>query len=287
MKAIYKHELKGYSTNITAYVFGVFILLFAGIYTMVYNLGHQVVNFEFVPGSMPYIFLVGVPILTMRVMAEERKQKTDQLLYSLPISMNKIVWGKYLAMLTVFAIPLLIICVYPLILRTYGNVPLTTAYSTMLGFFFLGAALIAIGMFISSLTESQPVAAGLCFIVMLVNYYISSLLSFVSTTARTNMIVVTFLAAAIAYLIYTMTQSSTVSLACAVAMEAVICFTFLRNSASYEGLLTKIGSHISLFDRFENFYQGSFDLTTLVFYISIIAVFLFLCVQSMEKRRWS
>ncbi len=287
MNAIYKHELKGYMTNVTAYVFGLFILLFAGIYTMVYNLGHQVVNFEFVPGSMPYIFLVGVPILTMRVLAEERKQKTDQLLYSLPVSMHKVVCGKYFAMLTVFAIPLLIICVYPLILRSYGNVPLATAYSTMLGFFFLGAALIAIGMFISSLTESQPVAAGLCFIVMLVNYYLASMLKFVSTTARTNMMVITVIAAGIAFLVYLMTQSSTAALACAVVMEAVICFTYLKNSASYEGLLSKLGGHLSLFDRFENFYQGSFDLTTLVFYLSVIVVFLFLSVQSMEKRRWS
>ncbi len=287
MIAMYKHELKAYLTNVTAYVFGVFLLLFAGIYTMVYNLGHQVVNFEYVPGSMPFVFLAGVPILTMRILAEERKQKTDQLLYSLPISMNKIVWGKYLAMLTVFAIPMLIVCTYPLILRTYGNVNLATSYSTLLGFFFLGAALMAIGMFISSLTESQPIAAGLCFIVMLVNYYLSSMVDFISTTARTNMMVITVLAIALAYLIYVMTKSSTVCLACAVVMEAAICFTYLKKSSLYEGLLSKLGSHLSLFDRFENFYQGSFDLTVLVFYLSVIVVFIFLSVQSMEKRRWS
>lgn len=287
MKAVYKHELKSYATNITAYVFGVFVLLFAGIYTMVYNLGHQVVNFEYVPGSMPYIFLVAVPILTMRVLADERKQKTDQLLYSLPISMFKVVMGKYLAMLTIFLIPMLIISLYPLILKSYGNVNLLISYTTMLGFFFLGASLMAIGMFISSLTESQPVAAGLCFIVMLINYYLTSLLSFMNGTAKFTMIAVTVIAALIAFLIYLMTKDSTVCLACAVVMEAIICFTYLRNSSAYEGLFGKLSGSLSLFDRFDSFYTGSFDLTSIVFYISIIAVFLFLSVQSMEKRRWS
>lgn len=287
MNAIYKNELRSYATNVTAYVFGAFILLFAGIYTFVYNLGHQVVNFEYVPGSMPYIFLVAVPILTMRVLAEEKKQRTDQLLYSLPISMTKIICGKYLAMLTVFAVPNLIICLYPLILKQYGNVNLLTSYSAMLGFFFLGAALMAVGMFISSLTESQPVAAGICFIAMLVNYYLSNLMSFVSNTAQSSMQALMVTALAAAFLIYLMTKSTAATIGTAIVLDGTIVATYRMNSAWYEGLMAKVIEKVCLFDRYHTFYEGRFDAAALVFYITVIAVFLFLTVQSMEKRRWS
>ncbi|MCF0150928.1 MAG: ABC transporter permease [Firmicutes bacterium] len=287
MRAIYKNELRSYATNVTAYVFGAFILLFAGIYTFVYNLGHQVVNFEYVPGSMPYIFLVAVPILTMKVIAEERKQRTDQLLYSLPVSMTKIITGKYLAMLTVFAVPNLIICTYPLILKQYGHVNLLTSYSSMLGFFCLGAALMAVGMFISSLTESQPVAAGICFITMLVNYYLSSLMSFVSGTAKASMQALVVSALVIGALIYIMTKSAEAALGVAVVLDAIIVITYRMDSSKYEGLMAKVIDKLCLFDRFHSFYEGRFDLTVLIFYATVIGVFLFLTVQSMEKRRWS
>ncbi len=89
MKAVLRHELSSCFTNLSGYVFGAFLLLFAGIYTMVYNLQSATTNFEYVLGSMSFVFLIIVPILTMRVLAEERRQKTDQLLYSLPLSMTQ------------------------------------------------------------------------------------------------------------------------------------------------------------------------------------------------------
>lgn len=183
MKAVLRHELSSCFTNLSGYVFGAFLLLFAGIYTMVYNLQSATTNFEYVLGSMSFVFLIIVPILTMRVLAEERRQKTDQLLYSLPLSMTQVVVGKYLALLTMFLIPLVIISLYPLVLTAFGNLNLAAAFGSIVGFFCLGAALIAVGMYISSITESQAVAAGLCFVVMLVNYFIADLASMSSATA--------------------------------------------------------------------------------------------------------
>ena len=87
MRAVFRHELSSYFTGVTGYVFSAFLLLFTGIYTMVYNLQSASVHFEYVLGSMSFVFLIIVPILTMRVLAEERRQKTDQLLYSLPLTM--------------------------------------------------------------------------------------------------------------------------------------------------------------------------------------------------------
>lgn len=160
MKAVFRRELSSYFTGLSGYVFGAFLLLFAGIYTMAYNIRAAVSNFEYVLSSMSFIFLVIVPILTMRVFAEEKRQKTDQLLYSLPLTMPEVVMGKYLAMLVMFLIPLCIIGIYPAVLSHFGKVNLAAAYGALVGFFFLGAALLAVGAFISSVTVVRASRLG-------------------------------------------------------------------------------------------------------------------------------
>ncbi len=96
----------------------------------------------------------------------EKKQKTDQLLYSLPISTTQVVVGKFLAVFVTSVIPLVIVSVYPFILKNYGNLYLPTAFGAMFGYIMLTAALLSIRIFISSITESQPMAAGICFAAM-------------------------------------------------------------------------------------------------------------------------
>lgn len=173
MKAVYKHELTTYFTSMPAYIFISFLLLFAGIFMTLINISSAVSNFEYVLANMSFTFMIIVPILTMRVISNEKRQKTDNLLYSLPITMTDVVLGKYFALLTVFVIPTVIMGIYPLILNHFGDVNLGTSYCALLGFFLLGCALIAVGMFISSLTESQAASAGICFAVMLFNYFSS------------------------------------------------------------------------------------------------------------------
>ena len=175
MKAVYIREVRSYFTGLTGAVFAAFLLLFAGIFTMIYNLNAGYANFEYAMGNMPFVFLVIVPILTMRTFAAEKRAHTDNLLYSLPVSMTKVVMGKYFALLTVFVLPVLAICFYPLVLSFFGEVYLPAAYGSIVAFLFLGAALLAAGMFISSLTESQAVAAGACFAVLLVNFFLADL----------------------------------------------------------------------------------------------------------------
>lgn len=102
MIAILKHELRTYFHSLTAYVFGAFLLVFVGIGSMLYNIQAAVSNFEYVLSFSCIVFVVIVPILTMRVIAEERRQKTDLLLYSLPLSTTQVVIGKYLALLAVY-----------------------------------------------------------------------------------------------------------------------------------------------------------------------------------------
>ena len=195
MTAVFKHELRMYFQSLTAYVFGAFLLVIVGIGAMLYNLQAAVSNFEYVLSFASIIYAIIVPILTMRVIAEERRQKTDQLLYSLPISTLQVILGKYLALLTVFAIPLCIISVYPIIFAQYGDVYLPTSYGSIIAFFLMGAALIAAGVFISSLTDNQGFAAGVCVAVILFNYFSVTLSEYVSSTANGSALTLFVLAA--------------------------------------------------------------------------------------------
>lgn len=155
MTAIYKKELKSYFINMSGYVFMAFLLLFAGIYVTAVNLKSAYASFEYALSSMTVVFLFIIPILTMRSLAEERHSRTDQLLYSLPLKVSDIVIGKYLAMLTVLLIPTAIMSVYPIILSVFGTVHYAACYGAILAFFLLGAALIAICMFMVS-ADREP-----------------------------------------------------------------------------------------------------------------------------------
>ena len=287
MTAVLRHELSSYFTNVTGYVFGAFLLLFAGIFTMVINLQSASPYFEYVLMNMDFIFLIIVPILTMRVIAEERRQKTDQLLYSLPLTMTQVALGKYLAMLVIFLIPVAVIGVYPLVLTAFGAVYLPAAYGALTGFFFLGASLIAIGMFISSLTESQAVAAGLCFVVMLLNYFISSLASYVPSTAFASFLCVAVCILVLGLIFRLLTRSGFAALVLTIVLEGGLVAAYTFRSADFQGLFPNLMEQLSLFDRFYEFVNGTFDLTAIVYYLTVIAVFVFLTVQSLEKRRWS
>ena len=290
MTAVFRHELSSYFKSVSGYVFGAFLLLFAGIYTTDINLNAGLTNFEYVLDYMCIIFLIIVPILTMRVVAEERRQRTDQLLYSLPLTMTEVVLGKYGALLVVFLAPMAVIGVYPLILSAFGNVYLPAAYSAWLGFFLLGAALLAIGMFISSLTESQAVAAGLCFVVMLVNYFITSLAGFISTTAFASFASFasfTVVILALAGIVWFITRSGLASGVLALVLEAVLLFFYAGDTSAFEGLFPEVMENLSLFDQFYQFVNGVFDLRAVVYLLSVSGLFLFLTVQSLEKRRWS
>ncbi len=287
MRAVFKHELSSYFTGLIAYVFGAFLLLFAGIYTMAYNLVSQMTNFEYVVGSMSFVYLVAVPILTMRVLAEERKQKTDQLLYSLPLTMTKVVLGKYAAMLVILMIPVGIMCLYPLLLSAYGNISLITCFSTVLAFALMGAALLSIGMFVSSVTESQPVAAGLCLAVMLVIYFMADLSNYVTAEPAGSFWAFAVTALALAAGVWFMTKNIIAALATGAVLEAALAGVYLYNSSLFEGLFPTLMKELSLFSRFNGFVDGIFDLTSVIYYISVSGIFVFLSIQSMEKRRWS
>lgn len=287
MIAVLKHELRNYFHSFTAYVFDAFLLAIVGIGAMLYNLQAAVSNFEYVLSFGTIIFVVIVPILTMRVIAEERKQKTDQLLYSLPISTVKVILGKYLALLVIYLIPLAIISIYPLIFAQFGDVYLPTSYGSLVAIFIMGAALVALGVFISSLTDNQGLAAGIGIAVILFNYYSVSLSEYVSSTAFGSAIALSVLTLLLGVIIRYLTRNEQLASGISLILLAVITATYFLNPTAFEGLLPNIMRQLSLFDRFNTFVSGVFDLTAIFYYVSVIVFFLFLSVQSLEKRRYN
>ena len=287
MSAVFRHELRGYFHTLTAYVFGAFLLAVVGLGSMLYNLEAAVSNFEFVLSFASIIFVIIVPILTMCTIAEERKQRTDQLLYSLPITTTQVILGKYFALLVVYLIPLAVISLYPLLFSQFGEVYLPTSYGSLLAFFLLGAALLAVGMFLSSLTDNQGFAAGLGIAAILLNYYSVSLAEYTSSTASGSLIALYVFALLFGVVIRSLTRNENLAYGVTFVLIAALAVLYLTDSSAFEGLLPDIMTKLSLFRQLSSFVNGAFDLTAIVYYLSVTGFFLFLSVQSLEKRRYN
>ena len=287
MTAVYKRELRSYLTSMIGYLFMFFILLLTGIYFSAYQLTSAYPKFEYTLSALTIVFLISVPILTMRVLAEERKQKTDQLLLTAPVSVEKIVLGKYLALVTIFAIPMLIMCLYPLLMSKFGTVSFGAAYTAILGFFLLGCANLAIGVFISSLTESQVIAAVLTFVFLFAFYMMNGISSFFSEGSLSTCITFGLLILAAAIVIYTMIKNFLISAVICIVGEIVLGVIYVVNSSFFSGGIQKVLNVFNLSSHFDNFANSIFDVKGIVYFLSVIAVCMFLTVQSIVKRRWN
>lgn len=287
MTAIYKREVKSFLTSMIGYVFIAFLLAVAGIYFSAYHLQGLYTQFSYTLQGMLFVFLIAVPILSMRVLAEERKTRTDQLLLTSPVSVSGIVLGKYLALVTIFLIPVFILMLYPLILTQFGAVSLKMAYTALLGFFLLGCSFLSIGLFLSSVTESQVIAAVLTFAVLLTCYLSQGIVSFFPETASSSFITFLLLGAVLALVLYYMTRHALLSVITFAAAEGVLILLYILNSSVYEGLIQSLFNILDITAPFYEFSSGLLDLTRIVYYLSVILIFLFLTVQSIQKRRWS
>lgn len=287
MTAVYKRELRSYLTSMVGYLFIFFILVLTGIYFSAYQLTASYPKFEYTLNAVTFAFLIGVPILTMRVLAEERKQKTDQLLLTAPISVGNIVIGKYLALITIYAIPMLVICTYPLIMSKFGTVSFASAYTAILGFFLLGCANIAIGVFMSALTENQVIAAVLTFVLLFAFYMMNGISSFFSQTSMSTCVTFGLLILAAAIIIYTMIKNVLISAVIGAAGEIVLVILYMVKSSIFQGGIQKVLEVFNLSGHFENFTSEIFDIKGIIYFLSVIAVCLFLTAQSILKRRWN
>lgn len=286
MLAIFKKELRSYFTSMIGYLFIGFFLAIVGVYFMAYNLQGGYANFEYVLNSMVFVFVILVPILTMRLLAEEKKQKTDQLLFTSPLSVSKIVVGKYLAVFAVFVSAMVITMFYPFILSKYGTVSFKLAYTGILGFVLVGAAYLAIGLFLSALFESQAIAAVVTFVVLLITFIMQGIVGLLPTSNKAAWLIFSVIALLIAVVIYFMINNVTVAISLGVVLEAACAIIYFAKPSLYDGLVVKVFDWFSVVDRFDNFMNGILDLTGIVYYISITVIFIFLTIQSLNKRRW-
>ncbi len=287
MFAIFKRELKTYFSGMTGAIFAAFLLVMIGIYMKVYNLDGTYPSFEYAISGVVFVFLLIVPIITMRSFSEELHARTDQLLYSLPMKLSSVVLAKYFALLTVLAVPMAIMCVYPVILSFYGEINYRAAYGALLGFFLLGAALISIGLFLSSLTESQVIAAVLTFGAFILTYLMPGLAPMMPVTARASLVGFLVLAACVGAILYLLTKNVVISAVTGGVLVCGISSVYLVNASLFEGAFPRLLEAVALFDRFNSFGNGIFDITSLVYYISVSVLFVFFTVQSMEKKRWA
>lgn len=287
MIAIFKRELRGYYTGMTGYLAAAFLLVFMGLYAVTLNLSYGYPNFEYVLDSMTFVYMILIPLVTMHLGAEERKQKTDLLLYALPLTSTEVVLGKYLAACTVLALPLAAAGVYPVLLGQFGTVNYVTAYASLLAFFLLGCALAAVGLFVSSLTENQAVAGILCFLVLLADLYAAQLAGFVSAASYVSFLVLLALGLVIGAIVRLMTKNTVAALATALVLDGGMLVCWVVDSARFGGIAGKLLSAVCVFSRMTGFIDGVFDWSAIVYFLSVAAVFLFLTVQSLEKRRWS
>ena len=287
MLAIYKKDISTYHSWIEGYVLMAFIILDLGIYFTAYNLNYASPDFGTTLNSVTFVFLIITPILTMRILAEEKRNKTDQLLFTSPVPIWKIVFGKYLGMVTIYLIPVVITLFYPLILAKYGTVSYPMTLTAIVGFFFLGCANIAVGLFLSSITESQVIAAVLTFVVLFCSFVMNGIESFFSQTAMASMLAFAVLAVLIAMVVYQMTKDNILTGITGVVLLGAVVIIYIVKSSLYEGAIQKLLDLLAIANHFDNFVGGILDFSGIVYMLSVICIFIFLTVQSIQKRRWS
>ncbi len=233
MSAIFKREFKSYFSTPVGYIVIAAFYFFLGLYfSLIFGYGSPYL--ENVVLTMSTIVIFAMPILTMRLMSEDKRQKVDQALLTAPVSLTSIVMGKFLAAMAVFAIGFAPTIIFEIIIISFVTVNIAGFLYSLLGMMLLGGALIAIGMFISSLTESTVISAIISFIVNILVLYLTSFASMINVEWLANIV-----------------------------------------------------NRLAFITVFENFGENVFSIADVVYFLSIIAVFLFLCVRSLEKKRWA
>ena len=288
MTAVFKREFKSYFNNMLGYTIIAGTLLLIAIYIYSTNFAGGYPNIEYsLYSASGLLFTIVIPLLTMKSFAEERRQKTDQLLLTSPLSVPQIVVGKFFGTMAVFGIAMLIIMIYPPILNMMGDVNFRSGYSAIFGMFFMSCALAAIGIFISSLTENQIISAVATLCTMLLLSSLDLLIAYVPSAAKVNFFIWTVVAIAIVIMVLALTKSVVTASVFAVLTEGTLIALFKLSPTTLEGTFGKFLGCFNIFSRMQNFIYGMFDFTTLVYYLTVAALFLFFTVQSVEKRRWS
>ncbi|MGA2766417.1 MAG: ABC transporter permease [Spirochaetia bacterium] len=288
MLAVFRRELAAYFASPIGFTFIGFFILLAGVFFAISNLLSGNPNYTGVLGSITFIFLFVVPILTMRLISEETRQKTDQLLITSPLGITGIVVGKYFAAVGVFLITLIITMIYPVIMSFFalGGLGWWEIVGGYIGFFLLGSSFIAVGLFFSSLTDNQLIAAVETFAALLLIWILDFIAQSVPADAVSGLVFLALLAVALVALVFVSTRSTPAAVATLVAAAAAIILLFVLKRSFYDGLIARVLNWFSLLKRYNDFSMGILGLAPIVYYISFSGAFVFLTIRMIERRRW-
>lgn len=287
MTAIFLREFKGYFNSMLGWVLTGVMLLFGGLYFTAVNLQGGYTDLSYTLYSFIIVLLIFVPLLCMRSFAEEKRSRTDQLLLTSPVSIPGIVMGKYLSLLAMFAVPLGVYALYPLLMKALGAANFAASYSGLLAYFFLGAALIAVCMYLSTLTENQIVAALSGFGVLLVCYLMPAIQTLFTAGSSLALVVFTIILGAASLIIGLRSRSLVLGGGVFAVGCIALAVLFSVRSAALTTAFSAVLGALALFEPFLNFVNGLFDVTALVYYAGVAGLFLFLTGQALEKRRWN
>ena len=290
MIAIFKREVRSSFHGMIGYVLTAFMLAATAIYFVALNLGYGLTDFGYYTLYRTiFMLLLYFPVLAMRSLAEERRARTDQLLLTSPVSVWGIVVGKYLALCTVFALPCLADGIMIVVLWLLGGTASACGanFAALLCYFLLGCAAIAIGEFLSGLTENPIIAAVAGFSVLLLAYMMPSLRSLFNAGSAVALAVFTAIAGAASLMAGLRTRSFILGCLTFAALCLGLTGLFLLQSAWLTEAFSAVLSVLCFFTPFEDFVNNSFSLPTLVYYLTVTGMFLFFTAQSIEKRRWN
>lgn len=287
MTAIFKREFRSYFTGMVGYAVAAVSLFFLGLYFTNRNLLYQSSDFAGVLYTTTLILLFLLPAVSMRSFAEERRARTDQLLLTSPVSIPAIVAGKFLAQLAVFCVPLTAAAVMPLILTAFGKVSLISAYAALLGYILLGGACLAVGTFISCLTENQIVAYLATFVVLLIAYLMNGIKTMFTSGNILAFVVFALVLLAASAAVGVVCKNILAGGAVLVVGAAALFALFILRPAWLLSAFDAVLTALALFAPYAEIIGGSFSLPVILYYLSIIGVFLFFTGQTLERRRWN
>lgn len=287
MFAIFKRELKAYFLTPIGYIFMGLFLLLTGIFFFFDNIIGQSSRYIGFLGSVLLLVTFILPLLTMRLFAEEKRQKTDQLLLTSPVSITGIVCGKYFAAMAVYCGTLLVTVSYAVVVAVYGDLETWGTIGSYIGFILLGACYISIGLFVSALTENQLIAALVTFFVLLFIWLIDPISQAIPSDTRTGVISAVVLLAALLLFIFLSTRNWIIVLAAALLGASIIGGLYLFDRSLFFGFIQRVIGWFSLNRRYQPFTIGLLRFDYLLYYASFSGLFLFLTVRLIEKRRWN
>ncbi len=285
MSAIFRKELKIYFSGLFGYVSTAILLLFAGLFTALIHLFSASADFALTLTLMQWVLIVMIPFFAMRSIAEERHSRTDLLLYSLPLRLSEVVLGKFLAQAVLFLVPTGVMALYPILFSTMGNINLAAAYVALLGYVLTAFSLIALCTYLSSLVENQIVAAVLSIAALIGLYFLGSFLPLLPTAPLFSLAVCLLGSLGAGALMWHTTKNLTLGLLVAALLVTATSVAFLIRPDLFANLIASFLHAVNPFTRFGGMTYGYLDLPAVLFYLTFIGVFLFLTVQSMEKRR--